>query len=178
MKHIVILLALTLTLASCMTQKRMARICAKCTSKVEVRDSIHEVVNTVVKDSLIQLPADSAWYKLWLECDSSGRVQVKHSETKQGNKAQTNYTLKDNVLRSDCKVDSQSVAIQWLEQHKEYERIRTEERIVKECIPIKLSKWQTFLLNLGKGLFWLVVVAAIGGILWVVWKIWKPLKFL
>jgi hypothetical protein len=78
--------------------------------------SIHDTTYSV-RDSLIPLPADSAWIKALLECQN-GKVVVKEIQSVvPGKKIKPFLNLKDNVLMAGGTVDSSSVYFAWKETH-------------------------------------------------------------
>lgn len=154
--QILILLVGLVFLTSCMTQKRYTKICNTCPVVVKRTDTFIQKDSTIVRDTFIKTEQDSATMALYLEC-INGKVVVKNSEIQQGHKTKQSYSLINNKLTADCKVDSGSVAFAWLENHKEHWKKEVIE--TQRPVPIELTKWQKFYLNIGKWGFWLGLTA-------------------
>jgi len=138
------LLILSLVIISgCISQRRIDKICQNCPTKTVTKDSITTVTQVVTQDTTIQLPSDSAWYRLWLECDTANNVIVVKSETTNGATVKTGYTLKDNVIKSTCVVDSLDVVLKWNEKHTTKTVTHEKESVLQ---PKKRSFWSGLLL--------------------------------
>jgi hypothetical protein len=130
-------------LSGCISQRRIDKICQNCPTKTVTKDSITTVTQVVTRDTTIQLPADSAWYRLWLQCDTSDNVVVVKSEVKSGVKTEIKYILKDNIIQSTCFVDSADVVLKWNEKHTTKTVNHEKESVLQ---PKKRSFWSGLLL--------------------------------
>lgn len=158
MRKVLFLLALTLTLVtSCTTyDKRLNKWCARCPTNTIVKDSVI-VKNTVtVKDSIIQTPADSAWWFAYIHCDSLGRATIPTQQFKDGKNTEIQYILKNNYLRVECKVDTAHIAIQWLENHKETYANHT--TIVERTFRVPFEPTWFQLIAMWLGYLWMLAI--------------------
>lgn len=136
-------------LTSCISPKRLAKICAECPQHELVRDSTVYVTNTVLKDSIIKL-TDSTYMRLWMQCDSSGRVLVKSADVKQVGAIIPTYQLNpQNALTMTCKFDTAGIVVRWLEHHQEYAKVKTITQTIKEPVILPFTKWQVIKMKMG-----------------------------
>lgn len=108
-------------LTSCMTQKRLDRICRLCPDEVrtERKDSI------VFKETFVDLPGETIHDTIRIECDERNKPQIVGSRKQKKGKRKPNQPnldqdfkkVSDNTFVNICEVDSQQVAIQWYENH-------------------------------------------------------------
>lgn len=119
---------------------------------------------TIVKDSIVKLPADSSAIKALYECDSLNNVILTEIKHYQGSNIETesNHTRTQTgglYVENRCKVDSSKVYLRWKENHvKEtisdsvvhvkYETIEVEKEVKRSPVP-----WM-----IGGGLIILVIV--------------------
>ncbi len=167
----VLLLIATQSFSGNLIDRIKAKRCSRCPVQTIVRDSIIE--RFTVRDSTITIPADSSWYFALLECDSLGNVQVVKEET--NNSGQSSITTNltpvkpktpgkgkpQTQFRADCKCDSSSIFITWLERNKEHYQ-NTQITLPPKYIPMPLSKMQKYFLKSGK-IFNLLILALIIG---------------
>lgn len=117
------------------------------------------VVNEVVRDSIIQVPADSSFIKAWFECDSLNQVIMTELENQSGEKIEQKVSLKAGRLIVTAQVDSQAVYLCWKERHDS--TVVTQAKI-KEVEVIKVvyrkPKWLKALAGLGLGSVVLVIL--------------------
>jgi len=102
------ILFLIVLAASCITAERCAKFHPPQITKTDsVKVSVHETV----RDSIIQVPADSSWLKSWIECDSLGQAKIKELiDYHGGQRAQMpRINLHNNILTADCKCDSVTI---------------------------------------------------------------------
>jgi hypothetical protein len=134
-------------------------MCSRCPAVSKV-DSVF--VETIVeRDTIVELPADSAWYYALLECDSLNNVVVKSETSQQGEKVKIQTIIKDNYIRVQSKVDSSDIAIKWLEKNSSM--VRTETITLPPIrIPAELTKAQKFFIKLGKVFLFLIIGIILG----------------
>lgn len=150
-----IALTALLTLTSCLSQKRIDKICANCPTRTTIKDSVTVKTDVVVRDSIVTIPADSAWYKLWLACDSAGNVVTVRTEIVNGTNTKIEYITKDNYIETKCLVDSQAIALKWLERHTVKTEMHTEQSVIQKS---GLGAWGKFFFHFGRVMFWLMVI--------------------
>jgi len=150
-----LILLLVVSLTGCISEQR----CLKRYPPVERTETFiqHDTV-TSVKDSLIQLPADSGLIRALLEC-REGKVVIRQIEDiKPGKKVVPFLVLKDNILTTGAKVDSSSVYIAWKETHIRDSKIQV--KTVEKPV-YKVSGFQNFLIWSG-GIAWSILLILIG----------------
>lgn len=114
MKPLPILLLLA-ALTGCITEKRRAKICQTCPTRIErtVRDSI------VKRDSLITIPGEVLRDTIRIECDERNKPVISIKRPVNGKVVRMEVTRPDvNTIISECVVDSQTVVIRWNEVHR------------------------------------------------------------
>lgn len=107
MMNKIIILVFAVLFASCSMQKR----CAKCPTKIEIKDSIvYKNIENLKIDSIL-IPSDEATFEAWLKCDSLGNVYLNQIKELAGRKVKTNVIYKDNYIKVNCNYDSLLVVI-------------------------------------------------------------------
>lgn len=166
-----LLLIATQSFSGNLLDRIKARRCSRCPVQTIYRDSIVEKV--VMKDTTITLPADSSWYYALLECDSLGNVVAVKEETNNSKQSSitTNLTpvkpkggnkgKPQTQFRADCKCDSSTIYISWLERNKDHFQ-NTQITLPPKYIPMPLSKMQKYFLKSGK-IFNLIILCIIIG---------------
>lgn len=165
---LIIIFSLLITSCGGWKQARQAKKCAKCVHTDSVQIVEKATIVSIVRDSIITLPPDSAYIKLWLECDSLGKVQVKASNAYESGALSQSYTLVGNVFNAECKIDSQQVAIQWLETNTSYTKY--EKNVEIKYVPAPLTEWQTRFIKLGKLVFIFIVLGVSFGLFYLLRK--------
>lgn len=156
MRNKILIVACFLIVSACSIERKLQKYCGLCPHK----DSISNEVQLVYKDSLIYIPADSAWYWALLECDSFGNVFELQMQAFQGKSVQIEKRLVNNTIVVHAKVDSAAIALRWIEKN------RTK-FVQKEYVPQvklvekKLSALQRFLINSGAFLWGFIIVNVI-----------------
>jgi len=113
------------------------------------------------RDSIIKLPADSAWLRAWLECDSTGNVLLKELQAVNGRNTSTGATIirTDTVtlFEVNCNTDSLELLLKIRDRRiKELERsLETQVREVER----QLTGWQFIQMYLGR--LFLMLIAAL-----------------
>ena len=102
MRKLIILLFMFAIFTACRTLKPPQII--------ERTTSIHDTVEKV-RDTMIKIPADSAWLKALLECDKNGQIHIKQlTDYIAGIKMKPpEIQIKDNIITIKAKVDSTAV---------------------------------------------------------------------
>lgn len=138
MKYLPILL-LALFFSSCVTQE-------KCNKKFPCYNRIDTIINNEIdRDTVVQFMQDQALVEAYIKCDSLGNVYIDSiGKIKQGERIIIKWKLKDNVIYTDCTIDSQSVYIKW------------KERYVKESVVVTEKAEDTKFQHTLKLLLWLV----------------------
>ena len=150
-----LILLLVVSLTGCISEQR----CQKRYPPVESTEMViqHDTVTTV-KDSLIQLPADSGLIRALLEC-REGKVVIRQiEEIKPGKKVVPFISLNDNILTTGAKVDSSSVYIAWKETH--IRESKTQLKVIERLV-YKVSGFQNFLIWSG-GIAWSILLILFG----------------
>lgn len=173
MKNLLLLLSLALFSTSCMTSKRMAKLCAKCPTKdsvsVVTRDSL------VYRDSIVVIPPiiekDTASIRALIECDSLGNLVIKSLEKKLTEKVNTSLTVKGNQVIFKCLLnshDSLKIHLRWVERHSIKDTYKKEENT--PVVTNELKDWQVVLMVIGA----LTILGILGFIFFKIAKIVKP----
>jgi hypothetical protein len=172
MKKIIALLLIAVIGTSCMTPKRMAKLCAKCPTK----DSIREVVrdSIVIRDSIVVVPPvivkDTASIRALLECDSLGNVIIKNLESKLNAAVRPVFYQKGNEIVFKCVLNTQDslrIHLRWAERHTVKDKF-----VQKEKPPVvvnELKRWQV-------GLMWTGGISLFLLFLWVFFRVVKFVK--
>ena len=112
------------------------------------------------RDSVVTVPADSAWLKAWLECDSAGNVMLQELEAANGrNTGITVVSLtptgRGSLMEVGCNTDSLELLLKVREQ--------TIERLERNVNYIEVEKpltwWEATLVRLGR--LFLAIAAAL-----------------
>ena len=113
------------------------------------------------RDSIVKLPADSAWLRAWLECDSIGNVLLIELQASNGKNTTTDATIirKDTVtlFEVNCNTDSLELQLK-IRDLKIKELEYSLETQVKE-VERQLTGWQIIQLYLGR--LFLMLIAAL-----------------
>lgn len=149
--------------------------------------SIKEYVTKV--DTFYSVPADSAKSIIYINCDSLNNPVISEGFTDQGKGIKMNYHFKDDIdisktkknqkipLYVNCKIDSSMVAFSYFNTHQEIFRSHLQDSTntitVIQYIEKKLSKWNSFLLIIGKYTFWFLIFLLVGLIVYITLKILK-----
>lgn len=129
--------------------------CATMRPRLAQTDTIR-IINEVVKDSIVTLPADSSVIKAWFECDSLNHVIMTALETTSGNKLKQDATFVNSILTVNAKIDSLQVYLKWKERHAETQITKTVERIVS-----KKPGWLLWLSGVGGGAIVILIILII-----------------
>lgn len=112
------------------------------------------------RDSVVTIPADSAWLRAWLECDSAGNVMLQELEAASGrNTSLTVVTLtpafRGSLMEVGCNTDSLELLLKIREQ--------TIERLERNVNYIEVEKpltwWEATQVRLGR--LFLAIAAAL-----------------
>lgn len=104
------------------------------TDYVRSRDSV--VVTQIVRDTTVIIRPDSSFIQALIECDSVGKARLKELLAyKAGNNLQVPVlTIKDNILTAKAKIDSTSIALSYIENHRE--RYANNDSIVTKIVEV------------------------------------------
>lgn len=112
-------------------------------------------------DSIIKLPADSAWLRAWLECDSTGNVLLKELQAVNGRNTSTGASItrtdSTTLFEVNCNTDSLELLLK-IRDRKIKELERSLETQVKE-VERQLTGWQIIQIYLGR--LFLTLIAAL-----------------
>ena len=146
-------------------------LAAGCTRTVyltkTVTDSTATTVRYIPRDTLIQLPADSAAVKMYLECDSAGQVLLRQIETLNGQLIEARTGLADNVATVAAAVKpAATVEAVLTDRITETEHRRSEAEVIIREVPRRARWWE-------KLFFWTGVATVAAGVLWIVYTLKK-----
>lgn len=109
MKYLILILALFLF--SCSAVKKTTETTQQTTTK---SDTVYILKKETIKDTVIQLKADSSMFEAMIECDSNNQAYVRKIITlENGQKIQTKYIFKDKILKVQSKVNADSIQMYW-----------------------------------------------------------------
>ncbi len=150
-----------LIMSSCATRERCARLFPPV--PVQSTESTKERKETKEKahDSTAYTPADSAWLKALLECDSAGNVLLKQiTDLQLGHHVKPGINVTGNVLTVNCKVDSMAVYLRWKDR---FESSVTESKASKTYVFMKnyVTNGQVFQMYCGRAFLALLGCAAL-----------------
>ena len=146
-------------------------LAAGCTRTVyltkTVTDSTATTVRYITRDTLIQLPPDSAAVQLYLECDSAGQVLLRQIETLNGQLIEARTGLADNVATVTAAVKpAATVEAILTDRTTETVQRRSEAEIIIKEVPRQYRWWE-------KLFFWTGVATVAAGVLWIVYTLKK-----
>jgi hypothetical protein len=160
--HFLSLLFLFVLLATTLSSCKSASVVPPATTETTTTKTIKEVIH----DTVFETKKDSSYYKAYLEC-VNGKVVLK-SDTKPivkpGKFLQPpKVSLKDNILKIDCKAEAQKLFAQWKDTYTK-EHQSTIQRIP---YPVEqpLSWFQKTELILGRIFLGLILVFTTLGVL-------------
>lgn len=102
---------------------------------IEYVDSVRVKERVVHRDSIVQVPADSAVFSALLECDSLNSVVMQELANKPGTETKIQYRYIRDTFRLSATVDSQRIYLAWKERHVTDTKRKT--RVVTETITEK-----------------------------------------
>lgn len=138
-RFVLIQIMLVLTLAGCKT----AYLPVVSTDTVTI-------VNEVVRDSIVSIPADSSFIRAWFECDSLNQVIMTELETKSGKKVQQQTTFENGQLLVAATVDSLAIYLSWKERHDTAKVTQVIYQPVPYEVPVKtVPRWVRILAMVG-----------------------------
>ncbi len=135
--------------------------CKSAKSLITLQKNDSVIVEERWRDSIVKLPADSAWLRAWLECDSTGNVLLKELQAVNGR----NTNAGASIIRIDtvtlfevnCNTDSLELQLKIRDlKIKEMERSRTTQFVEVER---QLTGWQIIQIYLGR--LFLMLIAAL-----------------
>ncbi len=162
MKKALLILAVSILVVSCATQKRCTR---KFPPEVMVKDSTWVETKIEYRDTVIYTPSDTVTLTDTLQCDSLGRVNMA-TQTVSSNQATVTVAIKNNELIVEARCDSLELEL------KKWKEIRSENRFrqIKE-IQVKREKYIPgfysftfwyFLITVGLGVLYFIFRRAVG----------------
>jgi hypothetical protein len=128
-----------------------------------VTDSTATTIRYVPRDTLIQLPRDSAAVRMYLECDSAGQVLLRQIETLNGQLIEARAApIRNNVATVSATVKpAATVPATLTDRITETERRHTEAEVTIREVPRRARWWEKFF-------FWCGVAAVVIGVVRVV----------
>ena len=153
-----LILLLVVSLTGCISEQR----CFKRYPPAERTETFvqHDTITTM-KDSLIPLPADSGLIRALLECQE-GKVVIREiEEIRPGKRVVPFIDLKNNVLTTGARIDSNSIYFAWKETHIRESKIQV--KVIEKPI-YKVTGFWNFLIWSG-GIAWSILLAFIGFVL-------------
>lgn len=117
---------------------------------VNNKDSSHTEVKYVDRNVPVFIPADtSAWMQALIECDSMGIARLTDLQKQFGRKAEAALSIKKNVVRAKCIVDSQTVYLKVKDRYETNNSVKSTETLVPYPVEKQLTWWQQFKVNYG-----------------------------
>jgi len=133
MKNVLIILAI-IFLSGCTVFKKSIKETTKSDSvRIEYREK------TVYKDSLVEtvIPADSAYIKMYWECDSLGQLHIREIDQLQSQKAKVKVEVRDDYILSTCICDSSLIYAMYRER---YEMVEIVNDVVRDTSTSNIQK--------------------------------------
>ncbi|HMO63301.1 MAG TPA: hypothetical protein PKC39_14545 [Ferruginibacter sp.] len=152
----------TVSILSCRAPKSISNAESDSTTHTAISSTVAEIV----KDSLIYIPADSAWLHALLECDSNGKVLLKKILGYEAGRqaAIPAVSIENNRLDVKNRVDSQAIYIAWKERHssKDSVTVVTKTKTVTITKPVRYNTWyDNFFIYTGKLALIILVLYAV-----------------
>jgi hypothetical protein len=158
MKHCLLLTACCLLFAGCTRTVYLTKT---------VTDSTATIVRYIPRDTLIQLPPDSAAIQMYLECDSTGQVLLRKLETLNGQLIEARAALTDNVATVSATVKpAAAIETTVTDRVTETERRHIETEVTIREVPRRARWWE-------KLFFWIGVATTAAGAIWIVYTLKK-----
>ena len=128
-------------------------------------------VTETIRDTVVQVQADSSIIQALIRCDSTGRARLEEIRTlkesarihqhlslmelghdplsyAQHNSSGIRHEVPASVLTITSKVDSLGIYLQYKERHKEEQQVQTIEIIIEKEVNV-IKRWQTALIWIG-----------------------------
>lgn len=169
MKTLITILLSSLLLCSCMTDKKLAKICATCPVKTEtitmVKDSAWFFTDTVTIEKIVSIPGPTIVVpgpcdKL---CDGKGKLKSFYTEsTHNGIKSKLYTDTAKNVIKSDCNADSLKTEIEKITNR--YNRLLSESKSTTDTKVVKVNEltWLQRFFIYTSYIFWLIIIIFTG----------------
>ncbi len=150
---IIALFGIAYVLSGCYTREKCNQLFPP---TITVHDSIHTEYSETIRDTTIQIPADSSWLRAWLKCDSAGNVIIDHSAMGNGVQSDIQFQLKGNVLYVKFMKDAYEMRLQLKDKLIKY--YRDKQTTIEHTTNI-LKPWQKTLLWVAAGMILLNICA-------------------
>ncbi|MGR3790669.1 hypothetical protein ACUXZJ_07135 [Flavobacterium sp. TN-1] len=156
------ILALTSLFFSCKTAKPIEQ------------EQHQKIIETIIRDTVVELQADSTFYRALIECKNGKPILIeknlKDTKTKFKESLKINTALSNGILTVNCKQEAKRLFLQWKEKH--IRELNNKTIIMPPKLVKKpLTWWEVLWCSLGKffsGVFFL----------WMIFKavqLWKRL---
>lgn len=124
-------------------------------------------ITETLRDTVVEIAADSSTIKALIECDSLGQAHLKELISyKSGERLKPpEIRIKSNVLTAIAKIDSMSIYMQLKDRYKEHVKTEVKTKIVEVNV---LTWWQKYWIKSGK----FCNVAALGILIIFIVKKW------
>ena len=134
-----IIIPILLLLSSCLTQKKVAKICARCPVNSVTKDSI--VI--VKRDTTIYITHREVEYRDTIICDPSGKVEDFRKTVSSGGIKAT-ISMKSNKLKVVCETDSLYQVIKGLISERSQWSKVSNTKVVEVCTKEHKTKFDGF----------------------------------
>ena len=151
MKQVLIVLLISLSLASCSTSRQIKK-CEKCFNKfsdtsVVIKDSLSITFDTITY--YVKVPADTSIQIIKIVCDSSGKATIVNKNTTNGNRSVLSSSIKNNTLTIQATCLGYLDSIKTLNTTINKFKSKQSTVFVPKLVENKLSWWQKFKINYG-----------------------------
>jgi len=134
MKKTILIIITTFLLCGCITEKKRAKICDTCTVKEEHVDSTIYKEYWTFRDSVLNVPKDSARIEYVVSpCPDGSAPTIKQVYKRDGRKTTLNGKVEWNKIIVDAKVGVEQLKFEIREKTKEIEKLKK----VNKTLPCK-----------------------------------------
>lgn len=139
---------------------RTARIATSSEQQQTTTDSLRTV--EILRDTVVQVKADSSLLRALVECDSLGQAHLKQLlEYQAGDRLHPPLVdITNNVLTARARIDSMAIYLQLKDRYTERNKIQRVTRTITQTVEVnRLTWWQTLFYRLGQILTAALIVA-------------------
>jgi hypothetical protein len=163
MKKIFFILVTTLLMYGCVTEKKRAKICATCAVKEERVDSTIYKEYWSFRDSVLNVPEDSARIEYLVgPCPDGSIPPIRQTYKRDGRKTTISGKVEGNKIIVDSKVGIEQLKFEIREKTREIERLKK----VTKTLPCEERWCADFFYFSGICAYILAFLILIGAIIW------------
>ena len=151
MRQVLIVLLISLALASCSTSRQLKK-CEKCfkqfsDTSIVIKDSLSITFDTITY--YVKIPADTSIQIIKIVCDSTGKATIVNKNTTNGNRSVLTSSIKDNTLTIEATCLTYLDSIKTL--NTTINKFKSEQStvFVPKLVEANLNWWEKMKINFG-----------------------------